>query len=163
MNLYTCKHFFPNLIILFVLIISIILSIVLLTRKEVRKGIAVLLISLFLLLTHLGTYLDYYYNIYALKDTDKIQIVEGQVTNLKKTGFWEAGYDSFFINDTDFFVSCNPLEPGYHRPSVYGGCLSREGMYVRTSYVEYNGNRYIMAIDEIEGDRGTVLCVNKTS
>ena len=150
MNLYTCKYFFPNFVIIFVLIVSLILSIILLIRKDVRKGIIILVISMFLLLIYLGTYLNYYYNVYSLKDTDKIQVVEGQITDLTTTGFWEARYDSFFINDVEFFVSCNPLEPGYHRPSVYGGCLSHEGMCVRISYIEYNGNRYIMAIDEIE-------------
>ena len=150
MNLYTCKHFFPNFIILFALIVSLIFSIFLLTRKDLRKGLVILVISMVFLLIYLGTYLNYYYNVYRLKDTDKIQVVEGRITNLDKTGFWEARYDSFSINDTEFFVSCNPLEPGYHRPSVYGGCLSREGMYVKISYVEYDGNRYIMAIDEIK-------------
>lgn len=150
MNLYTCEHFYPNLIIIFTIMLSIILSIVLLIRKDVRKGIIILVISVLLLLIYVGTYLNYYYNIYAIRDTDKVQVVEGQITDLNKTGFWELRYDSFFINDIEFFVSCNPLEPGYHRPAAYGGCLSREGMYVRIGYIEYNGNRYIMSIDEIE-------------
>ena len=150
MNLYTCRHFYPNLIIIFATIVPIILSIILLIRKDARKGIIILVISTLLLLIYIGTYLEFYFHVYALRDTEKIQIVEGQITDLNKTGFWELRYDSFFINDIEFFVSCNALEPGYHRPSAYGGCLSREGMRVRIGYIEYNGNRYIMSIDEIE-------------
>lgn len=150
MNLYTCKHFYPNLIIILATIVPIILSIILLKKNIVKKGIVILIISLLLLTIYIGTYLDYYFNVYALKDTEAVQITEGQLLNLKKTEFWEFRYDSFFINDIEFFVSCNPLEPGYHQPAAYGGCLSQEGMRVKITYIEYNGNKYIMSIDKAE-------------
>ena len=150
MNLYTCKHFYPNLIIILATTVPIILSIILLIRKDIKKGIVIFAIGMMFLLIYLGTYLNYYHNVYVLRSTEKVQVVEGQITNLNKTEFWEFRYDSFYISDIEFFVSCNPLEPGYHRPAAYGGCLSREGMCVRIRYIEYDGNRYIISIDEIE-------------
>lgn len=150
MNLYTCKHFYPNLIIILATVLPIVLGIILLVKKDVKKGIIILIVSLLFLMIYIGTYLNYYFNVYMLRNTSEVQIVEGQLTDLNKTDFWEMRYDLFLVNDIEFFVSCNPLEPGYHKPAVYGGCLSQEGMYVKIAYIEYNGNKYIMSIDKIE-------------
>lgn len=160
MNLYTCKHYYPNLLIIVVTLIPIAIGVFFLlnfknqhikdTKRLLTEAVVFITIGIVFLLIYIFSYMSSYHHIFLAKDSDDLQTVEGPLTELTTTDFFEGRSDTFRVNGMEFFVSANPLSPGYHKPVAYGGVLNREGMNVRISYIEYDNNRYIMSIDLIE-------------
>lgn len=159
MNLYTCKHYYPNLILILIILIPIVVGMYYLfniknqyisdTKRLVSEGILFLSIGVIFFVIYIFSYVDSYKNIFLARNSSSLQTIEGYVVELKKTNFFEARSDSFKINDEEFYISTNPFYPGYHKPAVYGGVINKEGMKVRISFVEYDNNKYIMSIDLI--------------
>ncbi len=126
MNLYTCECFYPNLLVITVTLIPIAVGIFYLfnlKKKNIKLSYAVALIcfGVVFLSIYILSYVDHYQSIFLAKDTDRLKTVEGTLTNLETTGFWEGRCDKFYVDNTEFMVSTDPLYPGYHRPAVYTG------------------------------------------
>lgn len=165
MRLYTCKHYYPFLIVPVVALIPLAIGIWCLCnynnpfvknqKRLVSEAVILIIVGFVFLSIYVWSYIDFYRNVFVMRSSDNLQFAEGELTEFVPTDFQRGGYDSFYIEEEQFFVSYNPMNPGYHKPAAYGGVLNKEGMRVRIGYIEYHGNKYIMSIDLMESDPGT--------
>lgn len=96
MNLYTCKYFYPNLIIVIITLFMIVLGIIYVTKKELKKGLFFLIAGIAFLLLYLCSYFDYYHNVYMLKKLRQIADHRGEFDKFDYHRFWGNAIRYFY-------------------------------------------------------------------
>ncbi|MBQ9860161.1 MAG: hypothetical protein IJO76_05745 [Clostridia bacterium] len=160
MNIYNCKHYFPNLLVISIALIPMAIGIYYLFNyqnpfakepaKVVRDGIVFLGIGVIFFTIYVASFVDNYINVFIPGKNGQLEYVEGLVTDLSPSDFREHGADEFSVNNVRFIISNNPLSPGYNRTAANGGVISSNGMSVKIGYVEYKNHLYIMCINVLD-------------
>lgn len=118
-------------------------------REEIRSKISSpsyavafgsLILACVLLLTTCITIIGFatsyssYFNAKQILQTEKAQLVEGQVENFTPQPAFDNGVESFTVRGVKFQYSMATLSHGFNKSSTHGGPINRNGIQVRIHY-----------------------------
>lgn len=123
-------------------------------QTDIKTKIGQILVSAVLIVALVGISAEVFdtFVIYNAYKSGEFKTVEGVISEYKTysdlpQGERQPEYDSFNVNDTDFYITEAPLFGiGYAQRKVDGGKLD-EGVRVRIEYIEYKSINVIFKLE----------------
>ncbi|MBE5870901.1 MAG: hypothetical protein E7294_06550 [Lachnospiraceae bacterium] len=108
-------------------------------NKDLKMGIRIIKIILLglciiVLLYEQLTIISDYCNIYLPYQRGEYEITEGKVLEFQTN----SGYESFSVNNNEFYYIYRNPQMGYHKIMQKGGFIRRNGQYVKIGYCKDN-------------------------
>ena len=121
--------------------------------KTLSKRTSVIIVTLLLFqMWFLGTQLITYKNVVVAYQMGEYETVIGQVQEYKPPSTNLNPWESFSVDGVSFSYGGGECRNyfGFDKTSINGGPITQNGLFVRVSYVVYDGKNIIVQLDIID-------------